>query len=109
MSPNRSSTAGYSRYPQMKKAHMVADVNRARHTPDVAFSGRRSDRLVIRRFRLEDAESLAAPRVELDARVWRLLRSGGLRGVASGSTGDITGASAPIVAGLWSQSGMLGD
>lgn len=93
----------------MKKAHMVADVNRARHTPDVAFSERRSDRLVIRRFRLEDAGSLAAPRVELDARVWRLLRSGGLRGVASGSTGDITGASAPIVAGLWSQSGMLGD
>ncbi len=41
---------------------------------------------MIRPFGLEDAGSLATPRVELAARVWRLLRSGGLRGVASGST-----------------------
>ena len=41
---------------------MVADVSRARHTPDVAFREHRSDRLVIRRFRVEDAASLAAYR-----------------------------------------------
>jgi aminoglycoside 6'-N-acetyltransferase len=41
---------------------MVADVSRARHTPDAAFREHRSDRLVIRRFRVEDAASLAAYR-----------------------------------------------
>jgi len=41
---------------------MVGDRSRARHTPDVAFRERRSDRLVIRRFRAEDAASLSAYR-----------------------------------------------
>ncbi|MDQ3480341.1 MAG: GNAT family N-acetyltransferase [Actinomycetota bacterium] len=41
---------------------MVADVSRARHTPDVAFREGSSDRLVIRRFRAADAASLAAYR-----------------------------------------------
>jgi RimJ/RimL family protein N-acetyltransferase len=41
---------------------VVTDVSRARHTPDVAFREHRSDRVVIRRFRVEDAASLAAYR-----------------------------------------------
>jgi aminoglycoside 6'-N-acetyltransferase len=41
---------------------MVAGVSRVRHTPDAAFGERRSERLVIRRFRAEDAASLAAYR-----------------------------------------------
>ena len=40
---------------------MVGTVQ-ARHTPDAAFREHRSDRLVIRRFRVEDAASLAAYR-----------------------------------------------
>jgi aminoglycoside 6'-N-acetyltransferase len=41
---------------------MVADTGRARYAPDAAFRERRSERLVIRRFRAEDAASLAAYR-----------------------------------------------
>ncbi len=41
---------------------MVADISRARHTPDAAFREHRSDRLVIRRLRVEDAATLAAYR-----------------------------------------------
>jgi aminoglycoside 6'-N-acetyltransferase len=41
---------------------MVADTDRTHHTPDLAFHGSRTDRLVIRRFRMEDASALAAYR-----------------------------------------------
>lgn len=41
---------------------MVTDAGWERHSPDIAFDERRTDRLVIRRFRLEDAPSLAAYR-----------------------------------------------
>jgi aminoglycoside 6'-N-acetyltransferase len=41
---------------------MVTDASRAIHTPDIAFHERRTDRLVIRRFRAEDASPLAAYR-----------------------------------------------
>lgn len=41
---------------------MVTDTSRARHTPDIAFHEDRTDRLVIRRFRSEDASSLVAYR-----------------------------------------------
>ena len=43
-------------------ATMPATVPDARHTPDRAFDERRTDRLVIRRFRAEDASTLAAYR-----------------------------------------------
>jgi RimJ/RimL family protein N-acetyltransferase len=41
---------------------MVTDTSRERHSPDIAFEERRTDRLVIRRFRAEDYSSLAAYR-----------------------------------------------
>jgi aminoglycoside 6'-N-acetyltransferase len=43
---------------------MAGDASRPSQTPDVAFREHRSDRLVIRRFRAEDAASLAAYRSE---------------------------------------------
>jgi hypothetical protein len=43
---------------------MPAAVQEARHTNDSAFDERRTDRLMIRRFRAEDASSLAAYRSE---------------------------------------------
>ena len=43
---------------------MVTDASRARRAPDIAFREGRTDRLVIRRFRMEDASSLAAYRSE---------------------------------------------
>ena len=45
-------------------SRMAGDASRPSQTPDVAFRERRSDRLVIRRFRAEDAASLAAYRSE---------------------------------------------
>jgi RimJ/RimL family protein N-acetyltransferase len=41
---------------------MLTDASGARHTSDSAFHERATDRLVIRRFRTEDASSLAAYR-----------------------------------------------
>ena len=41
---------------------MVTDASRAHHRPDVAFDERRTDRLLIRRFRAQDASSFAAYR-----------------------------------------------
>jgi aminoglycoside 6'-N-acetyltransferase len=43
---------------------MVTDGGGAPHTPDIAFQECRTDRLVIRRFRMEDASSLAAYRTD---------------------------------------------
>lgn len=41
---------------------MVADSRESGHPPDLAFDARRTDRLLIRRFQVEDASTLAAYR-----------------------------------------------